>query len=171
MTTRTEFGVARTVCACAECKAHCRFMPGYLIAADLERLIPAHASPLAWADNNLLASPGALVVRRGKLFRIPTLVPGVKRDGSCIHFTPDERCAVHPLAPFGCAFFDHRDTMEDQRGLGQQGLLAVLAAWHDPASLYRQIWERLYNAGRVQYASELLLARKASAKLPRGDRN
>ena len=35
---RTEFGVARTVCACSDCVANCRFVPGALIPADLNRI-------------------------------------------------------------------------------------------------------------------------------------
>jgi len=38
---RTEFGSARTACSCANCSINCRFIPGYLIPADLER-IAAH---------------------------------------------------------------------------------------------------------------------------------
>src|SRR5258708_24937566 len=60
----TEFGYARTICACHDCAAGCRHLPGYLIPADLERLhnylAPAE-DLLAWARGHLLASPGALV--------------------------------------------------------------------------------------------------------------
>ena len=75
---RTEFGYARSVCACADCTAGCHHLPGYLVPADLDR-IRVHLAPdadlLTWARGSLLASPGALVARGGKVFRIPTLVP------------------------------------------------------------------------------------------------
>ena len=35
---RTEFGFERTACACSECAINCRFIPGYLIPADLDRI-------------------------------------------------------------------------------------------------------------------------------------
>ena len=109
MTPRAEFGIARSSCACRDCQRNCRHMPGFLIPADLTRMIPPGADPFLWAEANLLASPGALVAKDGKLFRIPTLVPAVKADGSCIHLTGGKRngkCAIHEIAPFGCAFFD-----------------------------------------------------------------
>jgi len=37
---------------------NCRFMPGFLIPADLTRIIPPGADPVIWAEANLLASPG-----------------------------------------------------------------------------------------------------------------
>jgi len=72
---RTEFGYERSSCACKECRRWCFHLPGYLIPADLKRMIPAHAQSFDWAEQNLLASPGALVVKDRVLFRIPTLVP------------------------------------------------------------------------------------------------
>src|SRR6266446_1724770 len=104
--TRTEFGLERTTCACEVCKTNCRFMPGYLIPSDLDRMIPIGVDPLTWAEMNLLASPGALVMKNLQFFRIPTLVPSTKADGSCINLTPEGLCSIHETAPFGCAFFD-----------------------------------------------------------------
>jgi hypothetical protein len=36
---RTEFGYPRTVCSCRECSEYCHHLPGYLVPADLERLL------------------------------------------------------------------------------------------------------------------------------------
>src|SRR5262245_26676119 len=104
---RTEFGVPRSTCDCVECVMNCRYMPGHLIPADLDRLLEGVADPGKWAEDNLLASPGALAMNTttGRTFRIRTLVPAVKPDGSCIHLTEDRKCAIHENAPFGCAFF------------------------------------------------------------------
>src|SRR5208337_1439820 len=65
---RTEFGLERTACGCGACVTNCRFMPGFLIPSDLERMIPAGVDPYLWADKNLLASPGALVMKDGETF-------------------------------------------------------------------------------------------------------
>lgn len=88
--TRTEFGFARSVCACPACVRFCRHMPGYLIPADLDRIrlhVGSSAEWLTWAAAHLRASPGALVMRASRVFRIPTLVPARRTDGGCIFLT------------------------------------------------------------------------------------
>lgn len=145
---RTEFGYPRSVCACTGCTAGCRHLPGYLVPADLDR-IHAHLTPdedlLTWACRCLLASPGALVARGGKLFRIPTLVPARRPDGACLFLTDADRCAIHAVSPFGCAFFDvHLDATEaDARSVA--GLQAVLADWL-AGGPYAEVWRALAAA-------------------------
>jgi len=152
---RTEFGFERTTCACDNCKLNCQFMPGFLIPSDLDRMIPPQMQPLPWAELTLLASPGALVAKGSDLFRIPTLVPAVKNNGSCINLH-EGQCLIHPIAPFGCAFFD----CGPERGnLSHHGLNAVYAAWLEPASLYRRIWMHLFDKNLVQQKAETLRMR------------
>jgi hypothetical protein len=159
---RTEFGYLRTSCDCQVCQNNCRIMPGFLIPTDLGRLLPPSTDPFAWADENLLASPGALILRAGKLDRIRTLVPATKADGSCIHLTGCGRCAIHPVAPFGCAFFD----CGPERGqLSQHGLYEVLDAWQRRPTLYAALWDHLWANGRQQYPPEELRARMSHAQL------
>jgi hypothetical protein len=126
-------------------------MPGFLIPADLDRMISSGVAPLVWAETNLLASPGALAVKDGKQFRIKTLVPAVKRDGSCIHLI-DDRCTIHAVAPFGCAFFD----CGPERGnISVQGLIQVMEAWRED-SIYQRIWEHLSAIGKTQLKPDIL---------------
>lgn len=146
---RSEFGFGRTVCACAACVLYCRHLPGFLIPADLERLrlhLAAEEDLLDWAKKHLLASPGAQVLHRGQVFRIPTLVPARRPDGACLFLTAEDRCAVHAVAPFGCAFFDthQADAEADQRS--RRGLQAVLEAWKH-SDLYAQVWLALDAVG------------------------
>lgn len=151
---RLEFGVERTQCACRNCQANCHHMPGFLIPADLSRMIPTKEDPFKWAEQNLLASPGAVAMKDMKLFRIHTLVPAIKADGSCIHLSGDERngkCSIHENAPFGCAFFD---CGPERSGLSGKGLIAVYN--ETPYSLYVRLWEHLHKMGRRQLAPELL---------------
>src|SRR5215467_1073893 len=84
-TAREEFGFARTVCDCSECSINCRFIPGYLIPADLDRIARHLGSEnlIEFALENLLASPGATVFERGQVQQIPTLVPARRSDGAC----------------------------------------------------------------------------------------
>lgn len=162
MDKRTEFGQERTTCACEMCVINCRFMPGFLIPADLTRLIPQGVLPTDWAEKNLLASPGALVMQDGRMFRIPTLVPAVKADGSCIHFGTDSGCGIHANAPFGCAFFDHNTPPRDT--LSQYGILAVHQAWQNN-EIYARIWRHLDRLGKVQQPPDILRERMRQALL------
>jgi hypothetical protein len=153
---RVEFGFPRTRCPCAACAAPCSFIPGYLVPDDLPRLAAHHgpgADPLAWAAEHLLASPGALVARAGRAFRIPTLVPARGPGGACAFLADGGACAVHEAAPFGCAFFDSHMTaaQADRRSLA--GLRAVARAWSD-GGLYAEAWRGLAEAGRVAPAPE-----------------
>jgi hypothetical protein len=178
---RTEFGYTRTVCGCGECTTNCRFMPGFLIPADLDRLFPDDGG-LDWAAANLLASPGALVMRGGETFRIPTLVPATKPDGTCVNLSNSGLCQIHAAAPFGCAFFD----CGPERGnLSKTGLMAVVGAWVEFGRLaerdntdapgilidisektpyrYAAIWQYLWSIGKRQKRPDELRARMAAA--------
>ena len=157
---RSEFGATRTSCGCERCRINCRHMPGFLIPADLDRLVPLTAAdPLKFAEQALLASPGALVMKDGELFRIPTLVPATNNDGSCIHLTADGQCAIHANAPFGCAFFD---CGLERPGLAQKALMAVHRDWHN-GGVYSLIWRYLNAKGRTQLPPEVLRARITAA--------
>ncbi len=92
--TRREFGFDRTVCSCEECVNNCRYIPGYLIPADLERIARflGVRNTVTFAIENLLASPGATVMKEGRLFQIPTLVPRRKDDGSCLFLDKNNLC-------------------------------------------------------------------------------
>jgi len=154
---RTEFGFSRTVCSCHECTLNCHHIPGYLIPADLER-IHQHLSPsenlLAWAKQNLLASPGALVIRHDQAFRIPTLVPARRPDGACIFLTATGQCAIHAVSPYGCAFFDWNMAHSEADRRSKRGLQAVLEAW-DTRDLYSQVWVALADDGFMAPAPEV----------------
>jgi Fe-S-cluster containining protein len=53
-----------------------------------------------------VASPGALVKDlNGKTHRVGSIVPRMRR-GKCVFLDDQNRCRIHEVAPFGCAFFD-----------------------------------------------------------------
>jgi Fe-S-cluster containining protein len=154
---RTEFGYYRTQCDCSECARSCRHIPGYLIPADLERIhrhLALDHDLLAWARDHLLASPGALVMRAGQVFRIPTLVPARQLGGACIFLTATGRCSIHAVSPFGCAFFDSHMSGSDADDRSQRGLHAVLDAW-DAGAMYARLWLALAVENRVAPAPEV----------------
>lgn len=178
---RTEFGYWRSVCDCRLCRLNCEVMPGFLIPADLTRMIPLECNkchrpmkgstawdgacecggliqtvdPFRWAEENLLASLGALVLIDGEPIRIPTLVPATKSDGSCIHLTALGMCNIHADSPFGCAFFKGCETQMPP-GLLEQGLSAVADEMQDPRTLYFQLWIHLSYKNKESEPPELL---------------
>jgi hypothetical protein len=169
--TRSEFGLGRTVCACPDCTRSCRHIPGYLIPADLDR-IRRHLAPdqdlRSWAKQHLLASPGALVLRHGQPKRILTLVPARRADGACLFLTDAGRCAIHPVAPFGCAFFDSHMPQAEADRRSQLGLQAVLEAW-DASARYPHLWVALAGEGLTAPPPEVVrekLRRAGDAKPP-----
>jgi Fe-S-cluster containining protein len=147
---RTEFGVARTVCACSACVANCRFVPGALIPGDIQRIAEHldESDMTRFALDNLLASPGAIIYTRSGLVRIRTLVPARRTDGSCRFLTDEDRCSIHAVAPFSCALFDCKQSREEADALSLRGLMEVARAWQR-GDLYAQLWLMLYHAGRI----------------------
>lgn len=164
---RAEFGFARTTCACSNCSINCRFIPGYLIPADLER-IAAHVGAenvMAFAADNLLASPGAIVgTTDGQRHRIPTLVPARHGNGACKFLAANGDCSIHAVSPFGCAFFDAHQSPEESDSLSMQGLMAIGREWQQPDdSVYVAIWLVLNEAGLTAPAPMLARAKMAAA--------
>ena len=159
--TRVEFGFERTVCACDQCTGYCRHVPGYLVPSDLDRLRDYCGGADvfdSWAIQHLLASPGALVMRKGALFRIPTLVPARRDNGACIFLSADSSCSIHPIAPFGCAFFDSHQEGDEADRRSSRGLRAILEDWQS-AGAYSALWLALHASGRHAPAPETARAR------------
>ena len=146
---RITFGFARTECACEECALNCRYIPGYLIPTDLDAMAAylSYESVLTFALENLLASPGATAMADGELFQIPTLVPARQANGVCKFLTPENRCAIHAVSPFGCSHFDvHQSKTEaDERSL--RGLHAIAHEW-ETGGLYARVWTILHAMKR-----------------------
>src|SRR5262249_16354464 len=144
---RTEFGVARTECACRACVANCRFVPGALIPADLHRISEYLNEPdlRRFAFDNLLASPGAIIYTRDGLIRIRTLVPARRADGACRFLTAEDRCSIHTVSPYSCAMFDHTQSRDESDALSLCGLMEVASAWRR-GDLYAQLWIMLWSS-------------------------
>jgi Fe-S-cluster containining protein len=147
---RTEYGVARSVCACSICVANCHFVPGSLIPADVHRISKylGESDLTRFAFDNLLASPGAIIYTRSGLIRIPTLVPARRVDSACLFLTSENRCLIHAASPYSCAMFDHSQSKEEADALSLRGLMEIARAWQR-GDLYAQLWMKLYRAGRI----------------------
>lgn len=148
---RVEFGFERSVCACRECTINCKFIPGYLVPADIERISRhlGYSNPVTFALENLAASPGATVMKDGRVFQIPTLVPRRKEDGSCKFLDENNRCTIHAVSPYGCAFFDVHQADEEANLRSSRGLQEIARHWAGGAkvSAYVLLWRLLDAAG------------------------
>jgi Fe-S-cluster containining protein len=113
-----------------------------------------HTSFRRFILDHLLASPGALVIKDGILCRIRTIVPSRNIDGWCTFFD-GRHCTVHPVAPFGCAFFDSHQEQGESNVISAKGLQIIARLWENqPRSLYCQVWNDLYRTGRRASAPE-----------------
>jgi Fe-S-cluster containining protein len=85
----------------------CKQQPGYLVPGDFERIAAHLHEPQGLAVRHFWASPGAVVQDvTGARFSIGTITPRLE-NGRCVFLDADDRCRVHPVAPFGCAYFGH----------------------------------------------------------------
>ena len=146
----------RTICNCDLCAINCRFIPGYLLPEDLDYIATflGYSKLSEFAEKNLLASPGAIVIKNGRLCRIRTLVP-VRNDRGWCRFFDGSLCTIHPVAPFGCAFFDSHQEQSESNAISAKGLQIIAGLWEDqPRSLYCQIWNDLHGRGMRAPAPE-----------------
>jgi Fe-S-cluster containining protein len=96
----------RTVCACEECTRCCLRQPGPLAPNDFERIAAFLGEDRETAKEHFWASPGAIVqLHSGETVRVGTITPRY-RKGRCVFLDENNRCKIHPVAPFGCAYFD-----------------------------------------------------------------
>lgn len=172
-TRRSEFGYERTVCACVECVNNCRHIPGYLIPADIERVARhlGFTNLLEFAFTYLLASSGATVMQAGHVFQIPTLVARRKEDGSCVFLDDNDRCRIHEVSPYGCAFFDvHQSNAEAQRRSGR-GLQEIAGRWavSPNTHAYTVIWKLLNAAGLRAVSAHVARRRMALTSASEGE--
>jgi hypothetical protein len=133
---RTEFGVVRASCACKKCRFFCKVMPGDLSPADLDRLIPPGEDPLVWARVHLRAAT------HGQVLVPARTVPG----GRCHWLTPDEHCAVHADAPFGCAMFHCKQADAEATRLNEGGATAIIEDQRR-GGLYSKLCKALWEEG------------------------
>lgn len=155
---RTEFNAYRTDCDCEDCTLPCKHKSGFLIPSDLKRISDALNSASSniaeFANEHLEASPGAVVLHQGHLKSIPTLVPRRRADGSCHWLTEDNKCSIHEVAPFGCAFFDSHMDLEEGKKLSAKGLVQIAQSYRQPMTLYAMIWSVLSQLGKTTYGPE-----------------
>lgn len=146
---RTEFGFKRCVATGHDEVLNCRFMPGFLIPADLERMASfcGWNDTVKWAMEHLLASRGATVVYKGQLRHVGSLVPKRQANGHCFYLYGD-LCAIHEVSPFGCAFFHTQMTDQEADAVSEAGIMAMMKD-REEHGLYSQIWDALNAMRRI----------------------
>jgi hypothetical protein len=135
---REAHGFRRTACACPLCQAPCRHLPGAFDPSDLTRLCPPGHDLLSWAEQHLRA----LLDKP-----YPTLVPARRRSGYC-HWHVGGACAVHPAAPYGCAFFDAHMPAAEEAARVAATVRAIRADEASDGPYYR-VWLHLRKKGLV----------------------
>lgn len=122
----------RTRCACPECVECCHRQPGHLIPGDFERITeflkiaPEEALKYFWA------SPGGKMMNleTRTIRQVRTITPRMEK-GKCVFLDENDRCKIHPVAPFGCAYFsgcDNRTStsfLKDQHQRSVWGLVEI----------------------------------------------
>ena len=162
MSVRQQF--LRTVCACDRCQRLCKTVPGVLAPGDVA-LIAGHlrTSEPELLESRLLASPGAVLadlVRR-RTFRVPTIVPDRDSTGRCVFLDEQNRCTIHAVAPFGCAYFDEHMPVAESN---QRSLAVHRAIMND--HVYVKAWYGLWGQGRRAPAPEKLRAQSVGLSTP-----
>jgi len=131
----------RSYCDCGKCKAACRAMPGMLAPGDVASIAKFLGTEPddAFVANFFAASEGALVLGPSGPLRIQTITPRQRPDGSCVFLTPEGKCSIHPVSPFGCRTFNvcspEADVKED---MGK--VAAALSSCHTDEQ-YKEHWQ------------------------------
>jgi Fe-S-cluster containining protein len=138
----------RTCCACDKCIACCIAKPGMLVPEDIPRQKQRFWPKSYWEKwffDNHEASEGAMVVKDGRTFRIPTIVPRLTASG-CV-FLKDDRCTIWEDAPFGCSHTDTHFNAEEANRFSQASLVAILEA-HENKMEYFYLWHALWRKNK-----------------------
>lgn len=118
---RTELGLVSTECSCAECTKVCYTMPGYLLETDIDRIWKKVAPQMTrsqFITSYLKPGRGARLVEGRpddiQFVQYQTMVPARTSDGKHCIFLKDNKCTIHDVSPFGCAFYDsHMGRIEE----------------------------------------------------------
>jgi len=72
-------------------------------------------------------SPGMVLGSQGQTFRLRTITPRFE-NGRCVFLTDEGRCSIHPVAPFGCRYFDVHMTAHKGQKRARWGVNQILDA-------------------------------------------
>jgi Fe-S-cluster containining protein len=135
-----------------------------LLPSDIPRIAEhlGYSNPFEFALDNLLASPGAIVMDHGQIRRIRTLTPARRQDGACLFLDEVERCRIHSVSPYDCSHFDAHQTKEESDLRSSAGHYQVDLEWKND-HLYARLWLLLKTLGRVALTPIVSRARMRAA--------
>ena len=81
-------------------------------------------------------------------------MPARRLGGACVFLTDAAECAIHAVAPFGCALFDSHMPQAEADRRSMRGLQAILDAWN-VGDAYARLWVALADDGFVADAPEV----------------
>ena len=81
--------------------------------------------PIEKAKKYFWNSPGMVLLRAGEMFRLRTITPRMKKK-RCVFLRKNGDCAIHPVAPFGCRYFDVHMSAEEGQERAQWGLTQLM---------------------------------------------
>lgn len=145
----------RSFCECNQCKAGCKSMPGMMSPQDVIEIgehcgVVPNDDPLRfmeWVADHYAASEGAeVVMSNGTTSRIPTIVPQQDDDGHCVFLDENDRCTIHPVAPFGCRQFKICDGDDQELDNEKSRSVLNVISKHDP---YHTLHSFLKGAGSI----------------------
>lgn len=103
-----------TSCACKLDRSNCKRQPGHLLPGQLVEIAEHLQVSMEKVRQYFWNSPGMLVLRNGIPLRIRTITPRFKKK-RCVFLRKNGDCAIYPVAPYGCRYFDvHMDMEEGQ---------------------------------------------------------
>lgn len=115
-----------TECACLKDQAFCKEQPGHLLPGQMQEILTYLKVSIEEASKYFWNSPGMVLLRMGRLFRIRTITPRFE-NGQCVFFK-EGRCSIHSVAPFGCRFFDAHMSLEEAQNRSQWGARQILGS-------------------------------------------
>lgn len=140
-------------------------MPGGLIPDDLTRIQEYVGDrSVEFVLSHFVASEGAKVMKvidgQPAVFNIPSLVPAQQPDGRCVFLTANDKCGIHPVAPFGCSHCDTHMTAEecDRR---MTFCVTQQAMAHCSGTIYAKTWQLLHD---LNLRAKPLVERRADMK-------
>jgi Fe-S-cluster containining protein len=156
--TRRELGMARTaVCDCPVCVGNCKERPGYMIVQDVDRIWKTVAPQMSRSEFILTyVEPGTGFTTMNedmKFIKTQTIRPKKIPGHGCI-FLKDNRCSIHEVSPFGCAFFKcgmPRAEADEKNHTAIRHILGDIQA----GGLYYLIMERLLGVKKHQIVEDV----------------
>jgi len=111
-------------CKCEICRSACRHRPGWFRPGEPERAAEYLGLSLQdffdkflavdyWSPEEALEIFTFLLAPARKGMEPGEMYPFEPR-GTCVFFDENELCAIHPVKPFECAFYDHTNIELDE---------------------------------------------------------